>query len=158
MFSAGLHNDSDITLNLKHNGRLTSTRDLMKWCDRIVNDYDVTSNESALNVIQNAIDLFCCSIEDSSKHIKICYISIILYLYIFFSGAKLNYSCCISSLIGVVKTKAEFFLNEYKPTIIIDEKHCITGRITLPCTGSLLTKDYMYEFNLFIYNLNNLFL
>lgn len=68
MFSAGLHDDSDVTLNLKHNGRLTSTRDLMKWCNRVVKDYDVTSNESALNVIQNAIDIFCCSIEDSSNY------------------------------------------------------------------------------------------
>lgn len=64
MFSAGFHND--ITLNLKSNGRLTSTRDLMKWCLRIVKEYDVASSESALKVIQDAIDIFCCSARDSS--------------------------------------------------------------------------------------------
>lgn len=54
LFSAGFHN-SDAILSLKRNGRLTSTRDLMKWCARIVKDYDVTSSESALKVIQDAI-------------------------------------------------------------------------------------------------------
>jgi midasin len=64
LFSAGFHND--IILNLKSSGRLTSTRDLMKWCSRIVKEYDVTSSESALKVIQDAIDIFCCSERDSS--------------------------------------------------------------------------------------------
>lgn len=69
MFSAGLH-DSDTILNLKSNGRLISTRDLMKWCTRIIKEYDVTSSESALRVIQDAIDIFCCSAGDSSNFYK----------------------------------------------------------------------------------------
>lgn len=68
MFSAGFHN-SDAILNLKRNGRLTSTRDLMKWCTRIIKEYDVTSSESALKVIQDAIDIFCCSAGDSSIYV-----------------------------------------------------------------------------------------
>lgn len=66
MFSAGFHDD-DVVLNLKSNSRLTSTRDLMKWCARIVKEYNVTSSESALRVIQDAIDIFCCSSGDSSN-------------------------------------------------------------------------------------------
>ncbi|XP_025407976.1 midasin-like [Sipha flava] len=121
LFSAGFHND--IILNLKSSGRLTSTRDLMKWCSRIVKEYDVTSSESALKVIQDAIDIFCCSERDSKT--------------------RLELARHVASLIGVVKTKAEFFLNEYKPTIILDEKHCIAGRVTLPRTGSFLTENYL---------------
>lgn len=69
LFSAGFHN-SDVLLNFKSNERLTSTRDLMKWCERIVKKYDVTSSDSALKVIQDAIDIFCCSTGDFSMYIK----------------------------------------------------------------------------------------
>lgn len=69
LFSAGFH-EINVELNCKRSGRLTSTRDLMKLCARIVKDYDVTSSESALKVIQDAIDIFCCSAEDSSKYIE----------------------------------------------------------------------------------------
>ncbi|VVC30846.1 ATPase, dynein-related, AAA domain,von Willebrand factor, type A,AAA+ ATPase domain,P-loop [Cinara cedri] len=118
LFSAGLHNN-DVVLNLKSNARLTSTRDLLKWCSRIIKDYEVTSNESALRVIQDAIDIFCCSADNSKM--------------------RLELACHIASLVGVVKTKAEFFLIEYKPTIVLDEKCCIIGRVTLPRNGSFLT-------------------
>lgn len=47
---------------------------------------------------------------------------------------RLELACHVASLIGIVKTKAEFFLNEYKPTIILDDNKCITGRISLPIT------------------------
>ncbi|XP_060859886.1 midasin [Metopolophium dirhodum] len=120
LFSAGFHN-SDAMLSLKRNGRLTSTRDLMKWCARIVKEYDVTSSESALKVIQDAIDIFCCSAANPKT--------------------RLELACHVASLVGVVKTKAEFFLNEYKPTVVLDEKHCIAGRVTLPRTGSFLTDN-----------------
>jgi len=40
----------------------------MKWCARIVKEYDVTSSESALKVIQDAIDIFCCSAANPSKY------------------------------------------------------------------------------------------
>ncbi|KAE9533494.1 hypothetical protein AGLY_009132 [Aphis glycines] len=122
LFSAGFYN-SDAILSLKRNGRLTSTRDLMKWCARIVKEYDVTSSESALKVIQDAIDIFCCSAANPKT--------------------RLELACHVASLIGVVKTKAEFFLNEYKPTVVLDEKHCIAGRVTLPRNGSFLTDNYI---------------
>ena len=65
-----------------------------------------------------------------------------LFFYLF-SETRLELACHVASLIGVVKTKAEFFLNEYKPTVVLDEKHCIAGRVTLPRTGSFLTDNYM---------------
>lgn len=63
--------------------------------------------------------------------------------FLFILETRLELACHVASLIGVVKTKAEFFLNEYKPTIVLDEKHCIAGRVTLPRTGSFLTDNYV---------------
>lgn len=42
----------------------------MKWCERIVKKYDVTSSDLALKVVQDAIDIFCCSTGDFSMYIK----------------------------------------------------------------------------------------
>lgn len=42
-------------------------RDLLKWCAWRVAGYDVTSVESAHNVIQNGIDIFCCNVSDEGK-------------------------------------------------------------------------------------------
>jgi hypothetical protein len=39
-------------------------RDLIKWCTRSVEGFDVSSQESALKVFQDAIDIFCCSVTD----------------------------------------------------------------------------------------------
>lgn len=40
-------------------GRLTSTRDLFKWCRRAVIGYDV--RESGYKVLQDGVDIFCYS-------------------------------------------------------------------------------------------------
>ncbi|XP_050541449.1 midasin [Daktulosphaira vitifoliae] len=120
LFSVGFHEKYDYTC-IKSISRLTSTRDLMKWCSRAVNEYSVTSSESALKVIQDAIDVFCCSAVNSKIRIEL--------------------ACHIASLIGVIKTKAEYILNEYKPTIVLGEKFCIAGRVTLPRTDILLTEN-----------------
>lgn len=50
----------------------------------------------------------------------------------FWSETRLELACHVASLIGIVKTKAEFFLNEYKPTIVLDDNKCIAGRTSLP--------------------------
>jgi hypothetical protein len=34
----------------------------MKWCARSVEGFDVSSQESALKLFQDAIDIFCCSV------------------------------------------------------------------------------------------------
>lgn len=60
-----------------------------------------------------------------------------------FSETRLDLACHVASLIGIIKTKAEYFLNEYKPTIVLDEKRCIAGRVTLPRTGSFMTENYV---------------
>jgi len=70
-------------------------------------------------------------------------IFIICACSIFFLDSRVELARNVASLIGVIKTKAEFYLNEYKPTIKLDEKYCVAGRITLPRTGSFLTENYV---------------
>lgn len=59
-----------------------------------------------------------------------------------FLETRLELARHITSLIGIVKTKAEYFLTEYKPTIKLDEKYCVAGRVTLLRNGSFLSENY----------------
>ncbi|XP_046665626.1 midasin-like [Homalodisca vitripennis] len=109
-FSAGDHDGTGSHSDL---GRLTSTRDLMKWCARAVIGFDVSSPESALKVLQDAIDIFCCNINNPENRVIL---------------AK-----SVSSNLGIVQTKAEYFLSSYKPqSIKLIDKSCIVGRISIP--------------------------
>ncbi|XP_054261518.1 midasin-like isoform X2 [Macrosteles quadrilineatus] len=109
-FSAGDH--EGLSSHTAH-GRLTSTRDLMKWCARAVIGFDVSSPESALKVLQDAIDIFCCNINNPENRVVL---------------AK-----SVSANLGIVQTKAEFFLSGYKPQPIkVVGKYCVVGRASLP--------------------------
>lgn len=72
LFSVGHHDneDSDGILSSK-TGRQTSTRDLIKWCSRAIVNYDVSSSDSALKILQDAIDVFCCSVADQGTRIHL---------------------------------------------------------------------------------------
>jgi len=68
LFSVGNH-DNNISVNnytLKVE-RQISTRDLMKWCSRIVIDFDNYSHKCTLKIFQDALDIFCYSIPDKSE-------------------------------------------------------------------------------------------
>lgn len=73
LFSVGNHttddhnNDDDEQLAILKTGRLISTRDLIKWCHRAANDFNVSSVDSALKLLQDAIDIFCCSVSNQGK-------------------------------------------------------------------------------------------
>jgi len=71
LFSAGNHDNNsfanDDTLSLKIE-RQMSTRDLIKWCSRMVIDFDETST-CLLKIYQDALDIFCYSIPDKSTSI-----------------------------------------------------------------------------------------
>lgn len=43
----------------------------MKWCDRSVKDFNISSQESALKIFQDSIDLFCCSIAQKDIRLKL---------------------------------------------------------------------------------------
>lgn len=72
LFSVGNHDSegNDGILSLK-TGRQTSTRDLIKWCSRAIVDYDVSSSDSALKILQDAIDVFCCSVIDQGTRLHL---------------------------------------------------------------------------------------
>ncbi|GLH08476.1 Dynein heavy chain, cytoplasmic [Gryllus bimaculatus] len=89
-------------------GRLISTRDLIKWCQRAIEGFDVRKADSALKVLQDGIDIFCCSVANA--------------------GSRLKLAISIASCLGVIKTKAEFFCQTYKPSINAMPNKFIAGR------------------------------
>ncbi|KAJ4439015.1 hypothetical protein ANN_14971 [Periplaneta americana] len=100
--------------------RLISTRDLIKWCTRCVEGFDVSSQESALKVLQDAIDIFCCSVTSAETRLKL--------------------ASSIGACLGIVKTKAEYFCNNYKPTVKLTALTFNAGRVSLPRRVDTITK------------------
>ncbi|XP_030747857.1 midasin-like isoform X2 [Sitophilus oryzae] len=98
-------------LPTKKSGRLISTRDFFKWCSRAIIDYDVKSQESALKILQDAMDVFCCWIPDEKL--------------------SLNLSKEISAHLGIVEQKAEYFYKNYKPTMQLSSNSLTAGRASL---------------------------
>lgn len=92
-------------------GRLISTRDLFKWCSRATIDFDVTSQNSALNVLQDAIDIFCCSNWNADERLKL--------------------ACEISSQLGIINEKADYFCNRYKPSLVLTTNSLKSSRVSL---------------------------
>ncbi len=43
------------------------SRDLMKWCSRIVKDFDVSKSSTSHAVFQEAFDCFCACLADPTK-------------------------------------------------------------------------------------------
>ncbi|XP_011314888.1 midasin isoform X1 [Fopius arisanus] len=93
---------------LRTTGRLISTRDLIKWCTRAIVDFDVSSPDSALKVLQDAIDVFCCSVPDSAL--------------------RLELAINICNTLGIVSTRAEYFSNSHKPSVTLTAETFVAGR------------------------------
>ncbi|XP_043277150.1 midasin [Venturia canescens] len=105
LFSVGHHGNTE---NITRTGRLTSTRDLIKWCTRAIDNFEVSSPDSALKIFQDAIDIFCCSVSDRNL--------------------RLELATAIGHTLGIVKTKAEYFCNTHKPTINLFGEFFQAGR------------------------------
>lgn len=88
--------------------RMVSTRDLFKWCLRSVVDFNVSSQNSALKVLQDAIDIFCSSYSDIEERIKL--------------------AIQISTHLGIINEKGKYFVNEYKPNISLNADYLHAGR------------------------------
>lgn len=99
--------------------RLTSTRDLFKWCARAIIDYDVSSQQSALKILQDGIDIFCCS----HSEFEIC----------------LMLARVISTQLGIISDKADYFLKTHKPTVSVGENCFKTSRASLTRNISQIT-------------------
>lgn len=120
-------NLSDQTqISVPKSGRQISTRDFFKWCSRAVIDFDVKSQESALKVLQDAIDVFCCSYSESAEALEL--------------------ARQISTHLGIVNQKAEFFFKNYKPHMKLTSDSLIAGRVSLPRTNNEFTKSVNFSF------------
>ncbi|XP_017784384.1 PREDICTED: midasin [Nicrophorus vespilloides] len=93
---------------LQKNARLTSTRDLFKWTSRAVIDFDIASQASALRVLQDAIDIFCCAFPNADERVTLAQ--------------------AISAHLGIVEQKAQYFLNQYKPNLSMGDNDLKVGR------------------------------
>ncbi|XP_050309360.1 midasin [Anthonomus grandis grandis] len=113
-------------LSFKKSGRLVSTRDFFKWCSRASENFDVKSQESALKVLQDAIDVFCCAIADPAEGLAL---------------AKE-----ISTHLGIINQKAEYFLKNYKPDLRLTHKSLIAGRASLKREHTVHSKTAKYCF------------
>lgn len=123
LFSVGSHDTSLLTtesvtnqnekeLLLLRGSRLISTRDLLKWCSRAVVDFNVACPESALKVLQDALDIFTCSVA-SPEH-------------------RLELAKKVGLLLGIVETKSEFYCKHYKPNVSLNARYLEVGRSKVP--------------------------
>lgn len=119
MFSVGSHDSSlqttetvapekDSSITVMRGSRLISTRDLIKWCSRSVVGFDVSSPEAALKVLQDALDIFTCSIG-SPEH-------------------RLELSKKVGTCLGIVETKSEFYCKHHKPNVSLHPNALEAGR------------------------------
>lgn len=92
-------------------GRHISTRDLIKWCSRATIDFNVKSQESALKVLQDAIDIFVCSIPNASS--------------------RKTLSIAIGAILGIVESKAEYYCDSYKPSLSFNPNNIHIGRTVI---------------------------
>ncbi|XP_029451275.1 midasin isoform X2 [Rhinatrema bivittatum] len=90
-------------------GRGLSLRDLLKWCNRIVHNFDGSSPETALNVFHEALDCFTAMLPKQESRLKMAEAI----------GSKLNIS----------KKKAEYYCLLYKPALTIGELEVTAGRV-----------------------------
>ncbi|XP_073848894.1 midasin [Musca autumnalis] len=102
----------EVNLNsVTNSGRLVSTRDLIKLCQRSNPVFSVTSSECAYFVFQNAVDIFCSYLPNSKEKTKL----------ITSIGAKL----------GIIQSRCEHFAEEYKPEVQLQPDRIKVGRAEL---------------------------
>lgn len=102
---------ANATAGLANSGRLVSTRDLIKLCQRSNPMFSVTSTECAYFVFQNAVDVFCSHLPQGKEKTKL----------ITSIGAKL----------GIIQSRCEYYADEYKPEVQTDAERIKVGRAEL---------------------------
>ncbi|MED6248455.1 AAA ATPase midasin, partial [Ataeniobius toweri] len=92
-------------------GRALSMRDLLKWCERISENFDSSSSATAQRVFLEALDCFSAMLSLPASRLRMAEII----------GSKLNIS----------KEKAQHFCQLYQPGISLTELQAAVGRATL---------------------------
>lgn len=140
MFSVGSHDTSlqtteafsESNVVALRGSRLISTRDLLKWCSRAVVGFNVSSPESALKVLQDALDIFTYSVS-SIEH-------------------RLELAKKVGTCLGIVETKSEFYCKHYKPNVSLNPTALEVGRAKIlrkeksPETVDFDTKQVVFSF------------
>ncbi|KAI0224027.1 Midasin [Lamellibrachia satsuma] len=104
--------DADIGKFLTRDGRLISTRDLMKWCSRIARGFVASAPSTANMVYQEALDCFCASLAQT-RH-------------------RLPLAEAIAARLNLTKATAEYYCQNYKPTLDLSPSTFTVGRVSLP--------------------------
>ncbi|XP_067947567.1 midasin-like [Watersipora subatra] len=94
-----------------YGNRKLSTRDLLRWCNRISRDFELKSADNEILVFQEALDCFCDSLGNPINRIKLAE--------------------AIGTKINVTAEKANYYCNVYKPTIDISNDLIKVGRASL---------------------------
>ncbi|KAE8602908.1 hypothetical protein XENTR_v10014171 [Xenopus tropicalis] len=92
-------------------GRGLSLRDLLKWCNRIIHNFDSTASSTALNIFHEAMDCFTAMLSKP--------------------GSRLRMAEVIGSKLNISKQKAEFYCQLYKPNISVRELDVSVGRVEI---------------------------
>ncbi|GIY25819.1 midasin [Caerostris darwini] len=130
-FSACIHQDSTEEIkssntNFFGHGRLTSMRDLFKFCNRISEKFELKSENTGVNVFMNAIDCFSDNIPDPKSRL---------------TAAEL-----LCPNVNLSSTKALYFCQNYKPQIKLHIDGCVViGRICLPKKPEEVTKIISFK-------------
>lgn len=103
--------------------RLTSTRDLFKWCERAIVGYDVS--RSGGTVLRDAIDVFCSSYPELNDRLHL--------------GKK------IASILGERDDAAMYYCSKYKPLNRLTEDGSI-GRGRLATVQTMRLKNMKFCF------------
>ena len=102
---------------IKFHDRVISPRDFFKWCQRISTEFrldqssSLTSINSQLHLFQDAMDCFTACLVNRDRRLQLSEDI----------GAKLN----------LLKAKAEFYNNSFKPTFNLSDDAISIGRVTL---------------------------
>ncbi|KAI1897419.1 hypothetical protein AGOR_G00083100 [Albula goreensis] len=92
-------------------GRGLSLRDLLKWCERIANNFSSTSSATAHNVYLEALDCFTAMLSSPES--------------------RLRMAEAIGSRLNISKEKAQHFCQMYLPAITVTELEATVGRASL---------------------------
>ncbi|KAF0299690.1 Midasin [Amphibalanus amphitrite] len=96
--------------------RLVSTRDLMKWCQRAGDDFDVTSAQCASRMFQDAADIFCAAVARREL--------------------RLPLAQEIGARLGLLSAQVEFSVTSHKPSVTETAEVLTVGRARLPVARS----------------------
>ncbi|XP_071480621.1 midasin-like [Diadema antillarum] len=96
---------------VSHGMRLVSTRDLIKWCERIVTDFEANSSHTANRVFLEALDCFCGSLTTPEMRATVAEV--------------------IGGQVNITREKARFYCTTYKPEVKDLDSTITAGRAKL---------------------------